>query len=112
MTDGRWKLHVYPKVNHRLLFDLKSDPHEMNNLAEATEHQETLSRMTGLMDSWRGKLQDPNPLSAEKPESKELSFDNSKRVLDVWQPKWIRDKYYDGRTKTDHGRKQSAAQKK
>ena len=29
VRDTRWKLHVYPKINHRLLFDLSSDPHEM-----------------------------------------------------------------------------------
>jgi len=105
VTDGRWKLHVYPKVNHRLLFDLKNDPHEMNNLAEDTEHQEALSKMTALMESWRDNLKDPNPMSVEDPEPKELIFDNSKRVLDVWQPKWIRDKYFGGREKTNHGKK-------
>lgn len=42
VSDGRWKLHVYPKINHR-------------------------------------------------------------RVLDVWQPKWICDKYFDGRDNPNRG---------
>ena len=26
ISDGEWKLHIYPKVNHRLLFNLSKDP--------------------------------------------------------------------------------------
>lgn len=35
--DG-FKLLVYPKINKVLLFDLKNDPEEMNDLAEKAEH--------------------------------------------------------------------------
>ena len=33
VRDERWKLHLYPRVNHTLLFDLVSDPGETVNLA-------------------------------------------------------------------------------
>jgi hypothetical protein len=59
--------------------------------------------MQALMASWRKQLGDPNPLSVENPEPKEAQYDNSKRVLDVWQPKWIRDKYFGGRDNPNHG---------
>ena len=104
VSDGRWKLHVYPKINHQLLFDLESDPHEMNNLAASPEHREQLARMGKLMDNWRQKLGDPYPLQVANPAPKEPAYDNEKRVLDVWQPKWIRDKYFDGRERTNHGK--------
>jgi arylsulfatase A-like enzyme len=105
VSDGRWKLHVYPKINHTLLFDLENDPHEMKNLAASSEHRDTLDRMQGLMISWRTKLKDPYPLSVKNPESKEPKYDNAKRVLDVWQPKWIRDKYFEGRENTNRGKR-------
>ena len=97
IRDGKWKLHVYPKINHHLLFDLSADPHEMKNVAEDSAHQADLERMQVLMESWRKRLGDPYPLSVANPEPKDPQYDNSKRRLDVWQPKWIRDKYFDGR---------------
>ena len=36
--DG-YKLMVYPKIKKLLLFDLKNDPGEVQNLAPAKEHQ-------------------------------------------------------------------------
>jgi arylsulfatase A-like enzyme len=104
VRDGKWKLHVYPPINHRLLFDLTTDPHELTNLAEDPAHADDLKRMQELMESWRTRLGDPYPLSVTDPLPKEPVYDNSKRVLDVWQPKWIRDKYFGGRDNPNHGR--------
>jgi len=103
VRDKRWKLHIYPKINHQLLFDLASDPHEMNNLAEDAAHALEVERMTALMESWRTQLGDKAPLSVADPQPKEPEYDNSNRTLDVWQPKWIRDKYFDGRDNPNHG---------
>lgn len=105
IRNERWKLHVYPRINHQLLFDLKSDPHEMRDLANDTAHAEKVKQMTALMETWRTRLGDETPLRSEHPEMKEAQYDNSNRRLDVWQPKWIRDKYFGGRSDTDHGRK-------
>lgn len=103
VRDDSWKLHVYPKINHSLLFDLSNDPHEMTNLAADPDSKADLDRMQKLMDSWRTKLADPYPLSVKNPEPKEPQYDNNNRVLDVWQPKWIRDKYFGGRDDPTHG---------
>jgi len=105
VSNGKWKLHIYPKINHRLLFDLSNDPHELNNLAADPAHKADAERMQALMESWRKRLGDPSPLSVENPEPKKPQYDNSKRVLDVWQPKWIRDKYFDGRDNPNHGKR-------
>ena len=105
ISDGRWKLHVYPKINHTLMFDLEADPHEMSNLAENPEYKKEAERLTNLIEEWRKRLGDNNPLRVDNPEPKEVSFDNDKRTLDVWQPKWIRDKYFGGRENPNHGRK-------
>lgn len=110
VRDDIWKLHIYPKINHTLLFDLSIDPHEMTNLAADPDYHEDLLRMQKLMNSWRTKLGDPYPLSVKNPNPKEPVYDNTKRVLDIWQPKWIRDKYFGGRTNPNHG-KRSAIKK-
>ncbi len=111
VQDGRWKLHVYPQINHQLLFDLSSDPHEMNNLAENPEYASEMARMTELLETWRGDLGDPYPLSVEDPAPKEPQYDNANRVLDIWQPEWIREKYFGGRDTPNHGSKKSSGQK-
>ncbi len=94
INDGRWKLHIYPKINHRLLFDLQSDPHEIHDLAQAPENVPTVNRLVRLMQSWRTRLNDPNPLRSANPEPKEVHYDNATRTRDRWQPQWIRDKYF------------------
>jgi len=103
VSDGKWKLHVYPQINHRLLFNLSTDPHELHNLAANPAHQDTMKEMETLMGKWRTRLGDPYPLSVNNPLDKTPKFNNETRVLDRWQPKWIRDKYFDGRDNPNHG---------
>jgi arylsulfatase A-like enzyme len=105
VSDGRWKLHVYPHINHQLLFDLSADPHEITNLADDPQHEEKRREMEELMSDWRNRLNDPYPLSVSEPEDKSPVYNNETRVLDVWQPEWIREKYFDGRDTPNHGKK-------
>ncbi|MGI9496506.1 MAG: sulfatase-like hydrolase/transferase [Mariniblastus sp.] len=105
VNDGRWKLHIYPQINHRLLFDLESDPHEMINLADSPEQQNRILQLTEIMNSWRADLGDPTPLVVDNPQPKEAIYDNRNRRMDVWQPEWIRKKYFSGRKTPDHGSK-------
>lgn len=65
IRDGRWKLHVYPKINHRLLFDLSTDPHEMKDLATDPAQAHNVEKMMSLMKSWRSRLGDPHSLRVE-----------------------------------------------
>jgi arylsulfatase A-like enzyme len=103
VSDGNWKLHVYPKINHRLLFNLKDDPHETKNLAEDSAHKGQLNRMMAMMESTRTQYGDKDPLFVANPESKIPNYNNDERTLDIWQPKWIRDKYFGGRSNPNHG---------
>ena len=103
IRDERWKLHIYPEINHRLLFDLENDPHELNNLADKTEYDGKKAEMVLLMEKTRTELGDAQPLSVKNPQAKAAVYDTAKRSMDVWQPKWIRDKYFGGRDTPDHG---------
>jgi len=103
IRNERWKLHIYPEIDHRLLFDLENDPHEMNDLAEDPKHANRKATMLALMEQSRKELGDPNPLTVKNPKPKKAVYDPSKRSMDVWQPKWIRDKYFNGRDDPDHG---------
>lgn len=94
VRDERWKLIVYPPINHRELFDLKDDPHETKNLADDPEQAETVKRLTGMLQSWQKKVGDTQPLVAAKLKQKEIRFDDFIRKPDRWQPGWIVDKYF------------------
>ena len=106
VRDDRWKLHLYPGVDHALLFDLKNDPDETRNLAYDPEYASQVKRLHGVMRDWQLQVGDtlaiPVGQTANPPA---VVYDNSKRVLDGWQPKWIRDKYFGGRDNTNHGPK-------
>ena len=53
VRNERWKLIRYPRVKETQLFDLKNDPYEMNDLAEAHAHRSKLREMMALL----GRLQ-------------------------------------------------------
>jgi arylsulfatase A-like enzyme len=105
INNGKWKLHIYPQINHQLLFDLEEDPHEIKDLSNDPKHTDQIKNMQKLMSAWRKLLQDPYPIRSENPMPSKPAYDNEKRVLDRWQPKWIRDKYFGSRSETSHGKK-------
>jgi hypothetical protein len=40
------------------LYDLESDPHEVDNLADDPDHAGVLERMRGMLDDWRDRVDD------------------------------------------------------
>jgi choline-sulfatase len=52
MIEGRKKL-VYTRTDPKMFFDMDADPLELDNLAEAPEHQDQINRMfTAMMERW------------------------------------------------------------
>ncbi len=94
VRDERWKLIVYPPINHRQLFDLQEDPHEMRNLADDPVQAMRIERLTALMKAWQEKVGDTQPLTVDHPKPKEVRFDDFVRKPDRWQPDWIVKKYF------------------
>ncbi len=60
--DG-FKLIVYPKLNKLLLFDMKSDPEEMNDLANKPEYDEKVKILFNDLKELQKQLNDPLDLS-------------------------------------------------
>lgn len=94
VRDERWKLIVYPPIDHRELFDLKNDPDETKNLAADPKHATTVERLTALLKDWQKKVGDTLPLTVERPRAKDVRFDDFERKPDKWQPAWIVEKYF------------------
>ena len=94
VRDDRWKLIRYPHINHTQLFDLKNDPYELKNLAEAPKHAKRVEQMMTLMKDWQARVGDKHPLTSANPKPKERDLTNHKRNIDRWQPMWIVEKYW------------------
>ena len=94
VNDGEHKLIVYPPINRRQLFAIRTDPHEMVDLAGNPGQIDTLARMEGLMRAEQKAYGDKQPLRVEKPKSGKIRFDDFTRKTDDWQPAWIVDKYF------------------
>jgi len=94
VRDQRWKLLLYPQINHTQLFDLKNDPGETTNLAELPEHKETIARLTALIKDWQQELGDDKPLTSETPKPMHYDHTQFKQKRDRWQPDWIYEKYF------------------
>ncbi len=95
VTDGRWKLSVYPRIGHRQLFDLASDPHELIDLAERPAFAHHIRRLERELDTWRRVVGDKDPLVVEEVKPFSIDLTDAKRKPDRWQPEWIREKYFD-----------------
>jgi len=73
VRDDRWKLIRYPLVDKTQLFDLKNDPHELNNLAGKPGHAARLAEMTSLLQKEMERYADTAPLNVANPQPAEWS---------------------------------------
>lgn len=97
VNDGRWKLIVYPKINHMQLFDLETDPNEMEDMAARPAQQPERDRLTALLRQWQQEAGDSLALTSENPGRKEIDLTGHERKPDQWQPDWIVQKYFGGK---------------
>ncbi|MCU0914513.1 MAG: sulfatase-like hydrolase/transferase [Planctomycetes bacterium] len=65
-TD-RWKLIRYTHINKTQLFDLQTDPREMDNLAEKPEHAGKIREMMALLEKAQKQWDDTCPLVSPTP---------------------------------------------
>lgn len=95
VRDDRWKLIRYPQINHTQLFDLREDPHELENLATNPGQTKRVEEMMRLLAQWQRRTDDKQPLTSENPEPKEIDLSERPRTPDKWQPEWIVEKYFE-----------------
>ncbi|MDP0490895.1 MAG: sulfatase-like hydrolase/transferase [Verrucomicrobiota bacterium JB023] len=59
LVKDHWKLISYPRLGKFKLFNLRDDPHEMDDLASAAEHSERLDELTHLLNEEMDQQSDP-----------------------------------------------------
>jgi arylsulfatase A-like enzyme len=69
IRDQRWKLIRYPQINRTQLFDLQTDPRELNDLSTKPGHAARVEQMLALMKQAQKQFDDPAPLSVASPKS-------------------------------------------
>jgi arylsulfatase A-like enzyme len=79
ITDGRWKLIVYPRINKTQLFDLQKDPHETADLAGNPDHRDTVRHLTALLKQSQKEFGDEQLLTTDKPLPEAFDFSKVKR---------------------------------
>ncbi len=94
VRDDQWKLIRFPKIDHTLLYDLKNDPFEINNLAGNPDYVDKVAEMTTLLKEWQQSKNDTLPLTAQKLMPKEYSFENYLRFADPHQPEYCMERYF------------------
>ena len=73
IRDDRWKLIRYPLVDRTQLFDLSTDPHELNNLTDKPEHAAKLAELTIFLGKEMSRCADMVPLQVANPKLAEWS---------------------------------------
>jgi arylsulfatase A-like enzyme len=73
VRDDRWKLIRYPLIDKTQLFDLQTDPHELNDLSAKPEHAEKIKTLLAQTKNIQREIGDPVPLSVPNPKPAEWS---------------------------------------
>jgi len=94
VTDGRWKLIRYPRIDRLRLYDLASDPHELFDLAQRPEHSQRIAALSSDLRAWQTRLGDGLAWTADELIPAEIELGGRQRSPDRWQPEWIVEKYF------------------
>jgi len=68
VRQGDWKRIRYPKVNVTQLFNLRENPHELKNLADAPAQQEKVRALMTLLAQQQQLYRDTAPLTVQSPQ--------------------------------------------
>ncbi|WP_044199106.1 sulfatase-like hydrolase/transferase [Dyadobacter tibetensis] len=91
-----WKLIYYPERNFSQLFNLKSDPLEINNLATITAYDNKKIEMMNLLKDAHQAQDDTSSLNPSKILPLEYDYKLLKQIPDHLQPPYVLEKYFKG----------------
>jgi arylsulfatase A-like enzyme len=92
-TD-EWKLIRYLQINFTQLYNLKSDPLEINNLAALPEQKPRINDMMELMKKWAVETNDTMNYNPSQIKPMDYDYTKLKQKADQWQPEYILNKYF------------------
>ncbi|MBK6282493.1 MAG: sulfatase-like hydrolase/transferase [Draconibacterium sp.] len=92
-TD-EWKLIRYPQINFTQLYNLKSDPLELNNLASLPEQKPRVDEMMDLLKEWVVESNDTINLNPSNILPMDYDYTKLKQKADIHQPEYILNKYF------------------
>ncbi len=95
VRDERWKLIAYPKIGHLQLFDLESDPYEMDNRIDDPAAAAALAKLQTLMADWQSRFNDTVVVPSKNQSPAAIDLTDKPRQPDQWQPDWIIKKYFE-----------------
>jgi arylsulfatase A-like enzyme len=93
-TD-EWKLIRYPERDFTQLFNLKTDPLEISNLAGQPEYQAKADEMMELLIQWQKEAGDTVNLTATQILPMEYEPTKFKQKPDVYQPEYTLRKFFE-----------------
>ena len=67
VTEGDFKLILYPKIGRTLLYNVKDDPHEMADLAEDSQYRPTIQRLFSRLLALQAETGDELDLKSRFP---------------------------------------------
>ncbi|WP_372774714.1 sulfatase-like hydrolase/transferase [Mangrovibacterium sp.] len=91
-----WKLIRYPQRNYTQLFNLKTDPLEINNLAELPENKAKISELAAMMNEWQTLTDDTATMNPKTVLPLEYDYTKLKQRPDDKQPEYILERYFKG----------------
>ncbi len=94
VRDKEWKLIRYPERNYTQLFNLISDPLEINNLAEENAFQSKVKELTEVLKEWQVSAGDSAVLTADKILPMDYNPLEFVRIPDPYQPEYVVKKYF------------------
>lgn len=89
-----WKLIRYPQINYTQLYNLKTDPLEINNLALNPNYKTKVDEMTELLQKRATENNDTINLFPSKVLPMDYDYTKLKQKPDNWQPEYILNKYF------------------
>ncbi len=73
---GNWKVIRYPEIDRTQLFDLASDPDELDDLAGDPAHADTVARLMAIMEEQQALFGDDQPLTVDEPKPGDVTVEH------------------------------------